>query len=264
MITQLTPAAPTGHGTHRRRLGAALPPRRAVHRRARRSGCISATASPSAKGGGIRTASPDPNDPYGTIPTEQLSADANTLLVAADDSLKTSEQELTFATAQYGAGADRASSRRRWSSPGPTSRRRSTCGSCSTTTAADDEPTKRGWFAQIIERCRAADARLDAQVEAFDKLRDLEANVETMIPALAARRDAAAGRLPQTQATHVRSNAIRAVGDARRLEQRGADRGADRLRRPDARPGRRGVAPVTGRARRSPYGRPRKRWARST
>jgi hypothetical protein len=60
------------------------------------------------KGGGAWTASPDPNDPFGTFTTEQLNADANALPVAGDDALKTSEQELTFATAQYGKGATAA------------------------------------------------------------------------------------------------------------------------------------------------------------
>jgi hypothetical protein len=40
--------------------------------------------------------------------TEQLNADANALPVAGDDALKTSEQELTFATAQYGKRATAA------------------------------------------------------------------------------------------------------------------------------------------------------------
>jgi hypothetical protein len=57
------------------------------------------------KGGGVKRSQPDPDDPYGTFTTEQLAADANALLVAADDALKTSEQELTFAVAQYGAAA---------------------------------------------------------------------------------------------------------------------------------------------------------------
>jgi hypothetical protein len=155
----------------------------------------------SGKGSGVNRSQPDPNDPYGTTTTEQLGTDANSLLVAADDSLKTSEQELTFATAQYGPVATAAFTAALAESRADVS-------------AAfhlrqqldddipDDEPTQRAWYVEIIERCRAADARLDAQVDAFDKLRDLEAKVDELIPQLTERRDAAAARLPEAKATY--------------------------------------------------------------
>jgi hypothetical protein len=155
----------------------------------------------SGSGGGVNRSQPDPNDPYGTTTTVQLGTDANSLLVAADDSLKTSEQELTFAAAQYGPQATAAFTAALEQSRADVA-------------AAfhlrqqlddeipDDEPTQRTWYVEIIQRCRAADARLDAQVEAFDKLRDLEAKIEELIPQLSARRDAAAGRLPEAKATY--------------------------------------------------------------
>ena len=154
------------------------------------------------RGGGVKMTSPDPNDPYGTVPTEKMSADANSLLVAADDSLKTSEQELVFATAQYGVEATREFTAALEQS------RADVAAAFHLRQMLDDdvpdtEQTQRSWYAQIIDRCRAADARLDQHVEAFDKLRDLEANVETLIPALVARRDAADVRLPQAQATYL-------------------------------------------------------------
>jgi hypothetical protein len=153
------------------------------------------------RGAGVQKASPDPSDPYGTVTTEQLSNDANALLVAADDSLKTSEQEMTFAMAQYG--------------PVATAEFATALEASRVDVAAafhlrqlldddvpDDEPTTRSWYIEIIQRCRAADERLDAHVEAFDKLRDLEANVETLIPGLGARRDADKIRVPQSAATY--------------------------------------------------------------
>jgi hypothetical protein len=153
------------------------------------------------RGGGVTASSPDPSDPYGTIPTQQLANDANSLLVAADDSLKTSEQELTFATTQYGEAA--------------TAEFSAALAESQADVAAsfhlrqmlddevpDDEKTQRAWYVEIIQRCRVADDRLDAQVDAFDKLRNLEANVESMIPDLVIRRDDAAARLPQAQATY--------------------------------------------------------------
>ncbi len=143
----------------------------------------------------------DPTDPWAAIPTAAMESDANTALVAADDALKTSEQELTFATAQYGTEAT------------------GEFGAALEASRADimeafrlkqlldddvpgDEPTKRDWFRQIIERCGVANKRLDTQVEAFDRLRDLESKVEPMIESLSARREAAAGRLPVIDATY--------------------------------------------------------------
>jgi hypothetical protein len=155
----------------------------------------------SLKGGGVEHSSPDPTDPYGTVQTEQLAAEANSLLVAADDALKTSEQELTFATAQYGpaaTGAFIAALEQSQADVAKAFHLRQQLDD----DVPDDEPTKRRWYVEIIERCRAADTRLDAQVEAFDQLRDLEANVETLIPALSARRDAAAERLPPAEAAY--------------------------------------------------------------
>ena len=63
----------------------------------------------------------------------------------------------------------------------------------------EDEPTKRSMYAEIIRTCRAADDRLDAQVEAFDRLRDLEAKAPAVHrrarhPAGRGQRPAPAGR----------------------------------------------------------------------
>jgi hypothetical protein len=171
------------------------------------------------KSGGVQRSKPDPTDPYGTITTEKLAADANSLLVEADDSLKTSEQELTFATAQYGTEATAEFTEALELS------RTDVAAAFHLRQQLDDdvpdtEATKRTWYVEIIDRCRAADARLDAQVEAFDKLRDLEANVETLIPQLSTRRDAAFAKLEPTTATYesIKSryaqNAVQAVSNS--------------------------------------------------
>jgi hypothetical protein len=171
------------------------------------------------KGGGVQRSRPDPNDPYGTVTTEQLSVDANSLLVAADDSLKTSEQELTFATAQYGTQATglftTALEKSREDVAAAFHLRQQLDDDI-----ADTEDTKRKWYIEIIERCQAADARLDAHVDAFDKLRELEANLETLIPQLSARRDEAFAKLAPTTSTYesIKSryaqSAVQAVSDS--------------------------------------------------
>ena len=60
----------------------------------------------------------------------------------------------------------------------------------------EDEPTKRRMLTEIITVCRAADERLDAQVAAFDQLRNLEATAPEYLAGLATRLDATNGRLP--------------------------------------------------------------------
>ncbi len=150
---------------------------------------------------GVQRSQPDPNDPYGTVATAQLAENANALLVEADDSLKTSEQELTYAIAQYGAEAtaefSAALEQSRADVASAFHRRQQLDDDI-----PDDEPTQRTWYVEIIEGCRRADARLDAQVDAFDKLRDLESNLDQLLPELATRRDAAAAKLPQAQAAY--------------------------------------------------------------
>jgi hypothetical protein len=137
----------------------------------------------------------NPPDSYASIPAAQLEADANERLVAADDSLKTSEQELTLATASYGA-----ESTTEFAAALQESRADVTeafrIKQLIDDDAPEDEPTRRAWFVLIVQRCDQADSRLDAQVASFDKLRDLQAHLETSIPALDQHRETSAGRVP--------------------------------------------------------------------
>ncbi len=55
-------------------------------------------------------------------------------------------------------------------------------------------------YAEIIRTTRAADERLDAQVEAFDRLRDLEARAPEFVAGLGTRLDAVTARLPEAEA----------------------------------------------------------------
>lgn len=145
--------------------------------------------------------SQNPPDSWAAIPTSQMENDASSALVAADDALKTSDQELTFATAQYGAEATAeffgALARSRADVMEAFRLRQMLDDDVS-----DDEATKRDWYRQIIERCRTAESRLDAQVDSFDQLRDMKSRLEPMIEALTARREAVMGRLPQADANY--------------------------------------------------------------
>jgi hypothetical protein len=64
----------------------------------------------------------------------------------------------------------------------------------------EDDPAKRSMYGEILRRCAEADQRLDAQVAAFDQLRDLEAQAPTYIEGLATRLAAVSGALPAAEA----------------------------------------------------------------
>lgn len=144
-----------------------------------------------------------PVDPFAAYDTTQLSTYANTQLVAVDNAVRTSEQELGFATAQYGTEA--------------------VTGFASAVSAAqadlaaafrirhqlDDEipendVTRRGLLREIVDRCAAVDRRLDAEADAFEKLRAMQANAEELSTSLTARARQLRDALPAAQATLTR------------------------------------------------------------
>ncbi|ALO10820.1 hypothetical protein AQF52_5226 [Streptomyces venezuelae] len=104
---------------------------------------------------------------------EELDGQARLTLVATDDAVRTSQEELGFATAQFGEEAVRpftdavafakeqltASFRLRQKLDD---------------SFPEDEQTRRSMLDEILRRCGEADARLDAESEAFDRLRALE------------------------------------------------------------------------------------------
>ncbi|NUP46048.1 MAG: TPM domain-containing protein, partial [Catenulispora sp.] len=123
----------------------------------------------------------------GPVPTTELDATATHELVATDDAVRTSEEELGFASAEFGDEATAQFAE-------------ALADAKAELTAAfrirqrlddeipEDEPTKRRMLTEIVERCRRANARLDAEVKSFDRLRAL---VEHAPQALATARRAA-------------------------------------------------------------------------
>ncbi|MDZ8201663.1 TPM domain-containing protein [Microbacterium sp. SSW1-59] len=102
-----------------------------------------------------------------------LERQASSALVQTDDAVKTSEQELGFARAQFGDKAtaefvDALATARRLLDQAFTLKQR----------LDDEEPDsdsqKREWNQQIISLCGQANAGLDDKAEAFDELRRLE------------------------------------------------------------------------------------------
>lgn len=123
-------------------------------------------------------------------PTQkQLDQESGRLLVQLDDSLRTSEQELGFAIAQFG---DDVTKQFTTALAGAKSLVRQAFELRQKLDDAFPESAedKRAMTLQIIELCTAADTELDAQADAFDELRQLE---KTAPDALAAARTGAQG-----------------------------------------------------------------------
>jgi uncharacterized membrane protein YgcG len=136
-----------------------------------------------------------PPDPLAAVSTDELNARANTLLVELDDDLRASERELSLAAAQYGAEVTagfRAALDSARAEVAEAFRLRLTLDD----EPPPDEPRRRAVLAEIIRRCETADARLDAESEQFDALRDLEGRVEQVAAELDKRHAAAQARLP--------------------------------------------------------------------
>ncbi|MER7043530.1 TPM domain-containing protein [Streptomyces jumonjinensis] len=138
--------------------------------------------------------------PAPPVPLAELDAQAGQALVDADDALRTSQEELGFATAQFGEDAARPF--------------QDAVGYAKTQLTAafrlrqqlddahpEDDGARRRMLDEILSRCAEAGRRLDAESAAFDRLRDLERNAPG---ALAAARSAFTGldaRLSAAEAT---------------------------------------------------------------
>jgi uncharacterized membrane protein YgcG len=137
-------------------------------------------------------------DEFGDESTADLAHRANAALIEVDDAVRTSEQELAAARSHFGEEAvaefavvleqSRADMLRAFAL-----RQR----------LDDDEPeeerTQRALHGEIIALAAAADERLDAQVDAFDAMRGLEARAPEYVAELQIRLDTVVARFPQVE-----------------------------------------------------------------
>ncbi|MGY1760089.1 TPM domain-containing protein [Geodermatophilus sp. SYSU D00779] len=139
-------------------------------------------------------------DPHAGVPTEQLEAQASTALLELDEAVKTSRLDLDYARLQYGqdavAGFAEALAASEQDLARAFSLRQELDDESGGREAGTAEPTKRRMLAEMLQLTAAADARLDEQAEAFDRLRDLERTAPQALEALSARATALRGRLP--------------------------------------------------------------------
>lgn len=164
----------------------------AVYAYTRRKRRMTGRTTPAAGGWGGGGSAPEP-----LMPLPELDAQAKGVLVDTDDAVRTSEEELGFATAQFGEEA---------AAPFTEAVTRAKTG----LTAAfrlrqqlddafpEDDATRRRMLDEIISRCADANERLDTVTEDFDRLRALErtapqalATVETTFRELTGRITAA-------------------------------------------------------------------------
>lgn len=108
-------------------------------------------------------------------PLPELDAQAKQLLVETDDAVRTSQEELGFAAAQFGDEAAQPFTEAVSYARGELTaafRLRQKLDDA----FPEDEATRRQMLDEILSRCTQANRRLDAESEAFDRLRALESN----------------------------------------------------------------------------------------
>ncbi len=123
---------------------------------------------------------------------------AASCLIGADDAIRTSDQELGFVVAQSGEES---------AAPFTAALRQSRHELAEAfrlqlqAQGAIGEPAENHLLEQVIALCRSADGRLDDQVESFDRLRDLERTIGTVLPGLSGQVAGLQARLTTSMAT---------------------------------------------------------------
>ena len=149
---------------------------------------------------GARPRRPAPESgEFADVNTDDLAYRGSQALLDVDDAVRRSEVELSAARAHFGDAAVAEFAAALEAARGEMLRG-FTLRQQLDDDIPEDEPTKRRMLAEIITVCRSADERLDAQVAAFDQLRNLEATAPEYLAGLATRLDATNARLPVAEA----------------------------------------------------------------
>lgn len=143
-------------------------------------------------------------DPYAQVPTAELSRRASAALVAIDDAIKTGEQELDFAEAQFGIEATRQF-RTAIAQAQEKVRRAFTLRQQLDDSTPEADAQARTMMAEILDLCAQVDAELGQQAQAFEKLRDLQTRTPQLLDELDERADELRRRIPtaSTQLTQL-------------------------------------------------------------
>jgi hypothetical protein len=147
---------------------------------------------------GAAPAPPALPDPAPGETTDDLAYHASSALIELDDAVQTSEHELGLAQTQFGDEAVRD-----FRAALEQSRAELVQAFALRQRIDDEKPdeaTRRTLLSQILHLSGTADQRLDAQSAAFDRLRDLEQNLPTVLAALKPRLNSTAARVAVTTA----------------------------------------------------------------
>lgn len=153
--------------------------------------------------GGGRGTTTGPGWPEGApdrLPLPELDATAKTLLVDTDDAVRTSTEELGFASAQFGEEAARpfvAALAYAKDELTQAFRLRQQLDDA----YPEDDATRRRMLDEIVARCTEANRRLDAESADFDRLRDLERNAPQALASVEERYLELTGRTTTAEAT---------------------------------------------------------------
>ncbi|MGW7290163.1 TPM domain-containing protein [Streptomyces sp. NPDC054847] len=133
-------------------------------------------------------------------PLPELDARAKAALVETDDAVRTSQEELGFATAQFGEEAAKPFQE------AVTHARQELTAAFRLRQQLDDaypedDSTRRRMLEEILARCSEADRRLDAEAEDFDRLRALERNAPQALDTAQAAYQDVNGRVVSAEAT---------------------------------------------------------------
>ncbi|MFC7164411.1 TPM domain-containing protein, partial [Aquipuribacter hungaricus] len=141
---------------------------------------------------GAAAAAPAPTG-WGAVPTPELEQRAGSALLAGDEALRESEQELAFARAQFGDAGTEEFER------AVTTARTELTAAFAARHQLDElqrarpdvpEQERRRLLVTVLERTQVADEALEAQAESMRRLRDLERSLPTLLPALESRTQA--------------------------------------------------------------------------
>lgn len=165
--------------------------------------------------------------PVDQLPLDELEKRAGVLLVETDDAIKTSEQEVGFAEAQYGAEAAAPFAAAVAEAQAHLTESFKIRQQLDDSTP-EDEPTRRKLLGEIIERLDAANDRLEAEADAFDRLRDLEKNAPEVLATVEQNAAALGTRVDQARAG-LQALAARYVDAALEPVAGNADEAASRL-----------------------------------
>lgn len=133
------------------------------------------------------------------LPTRELASVAARGLVAVDDALKASEQELGFAQAQF--GAELTAPFAQVVANGKQTLAQAFALRAQLDGASDTpEPHRREQLLQIVRLCEEVDAALDAQTAEFARLRDLQARAPEVLATIRQRATEVQDRLPTARA----------------------------------------------------------------